>query len=80
MLKAINGFMEKAPGVSTHGEERISMLWFAGDTAVIAEAERDLKKVLTKMERTLTSYNLKINKKKTKILVAEKRKIGPTLN
>ena len=70
--KAINEIKEKAPGISIHGE-RISMLRFADDIAVVAETEGDLKKVLTNMERTMARYKLKINKKKTKILVCSRK-------
>ena len=66
MEKNIYGIKEKAPGISIHGE-RISMLQFADETAVVAETKKDLKKVLTNMERTMARYKLKINKKKTKI-------------
>ena len=48
------------------------MLRFADDIAVVAETEGDLK-VLTNMERTMARYKLKINKKKTKILVCSRK-------
>ena len=62
----MNEIKEKALGVSIYGE-RISMLRFADDIAVIAETERDLKKVLINMERTMATYKMRMNKKKTKI-------------
>ena len=50
------------------------MLRYADDiVALIADTEKDLKKTLTNMERTMARCPLKINKKKTKILVCSKR-------
>ena len=49
------------------------MLRFANDIAVVAETERDLKKVLTNMERATARYKRKINKKKTEILVCSRK-------
>ena len=62
--KAINEIKEKAPGISIHGE-KISMLRFADDIAVVAVTEGDLKKVLTNMERAMARYKLRINDKET---------------
>ena len=64
--KAINEIKEKSSGVNIHGE-KVSMLRFADDIAVVAETEKDLKKTLLNMEKSMVRYQLKISKKKTKI-------------
>ncbi|XP_021916640.1 uncharacterized protein LOC110828330 [Zootermopsis nevadensis] len=53
--------------------EKVDMLRFADDIAVLAENLQDLVATLAEMESTLsTTYNLNINKEKTKILVVSK--------
>ena len=58
--------------MNIHGE-KISMLRFADDIAVTAETEKDLKNILVNMGRVMGKYQLKINTKKTKILVCSRR-------
>jgi len=49
---------------------KIKMLRFADDIAVIAENEEELQRMLRCMEETLLNeQNMKINTKKTKVLV-----------
>ena len=64
--------------VSISTERKISMLQFADDRALIAETNKDLRKSLTNMERTIARYQLKINKKKTQILVCSNREEAKT--
>lgn len=55
-------------GVKIQGE-KVSMLRYADDIAVLSESKEDLEKMLETMEQVLESYGLKINKSKTKIMV-----------
>jgi Uri superfamily endonuclease len=50
------------------------MLRFAGDIA-IAEREKDLGNMLTKMNDSCKEYGMKISKNKTKILICSKQEL-----
>jgi len=49
------------------------MLRFVDDLAVIAESEKDLGNMLTKMNDSCNEYKMKINKNKSKILICSKK-------
>lgn len=51
---------------------RIMMLRYADDIALLAESERELQETLSEMNSILKNYNMKINAKKTKVLVCSK--------
>jgi len=52
-------------------DERIDMLRFADDIAIIAENEEDLQNILEIINLIMKNeYNMKINKAKTKVLFA----------
>jgi len=53
----------------------VQMLRFADDIAVIAENEEDLSNMLKKMNDTLKEYHMKINQRKTKVLICSKQQI-----
>lgn len=62
----------KGRGVVIHGE-KIDMLRFADDIAVVADNEEELTTMLKEMESVFNSkYGMKINKGKTKILSISK--------
>ena len=61
--KAINKIKEKALGINIRGE-KICMLRFADDIALIAETEKDLKKTLTSKKMTMARYQLKSAKRR----------------
>jgi hypothetical protein len=45
------------------------MLRFANDIAIVAGSGGDLQNYLNAIEKVFQEYNMKINKKKTKVLV-----------
>jgi hypothetical protein len=51
-----------------NGEE-INMLRFDDDIAIAAGIEADLRNLLITIEKVFQEYNLKINEKKTKVIV-----------
>ena len=53
-------------GVKLQGE-KISMIRFADDIAILAENEKYLQDTLNYMEEVMKEYKMKINKKKTKV-------------
>lgn len=68
-------------GVRVHGE-KIDMIRFADDIALIAESKEDLEELLGTIQRILNrNYNMKINKTKTKTMVVSRRntKVSITL-
>ena len=58
-------------GVQIQGEA-VSMIRFADDIALLGENEKALEESLLEMASILNDYNMKINKKKTKVLVCSK--------
>ena len=55
------------------GGVTVNTLRFADDIAVIAESEQELQEMLNVMDQILNAeYNLKINKKKTKVMVCSR--------
>uniref|UniRef100_A0A8D8Z0H2 Craniofacial development protein 2 n=1 Tax=Cacopsylla melanoneura TaxID=428564 RepID=A0A8D8Z0H2_9HEMI len=73
--EAINKIREETEvGVKIHGE-RIDMLRFADDIAITTETEEDLQLILQTMNNVMKNeFNMRINKKKTKILLCNKNK------
>ncbi|VVC41133.1 Reverse transcriptase domain [Cinara cedri] len=76
MKEAINKIREKGGvGINIHGE-KIDMLRFADDIAVLAENENDLQNTLNIMNDTMRDeFKMKINIKKTKILISSRRSL-----
>ena len=68
---AIKTFKERTKGVKVNGRQIHSMR-FANDIAIVAESERDLSNMLTNLSIALEQVQLKINAKKTKILIVDK--------
>lgn len=68
--KAIDRVREEVNlGLPIHGE-RIDMIRFADDIALMTESEEDLQRILNKMDSIMDEeFSMKINTKKTKILV-----------
>uniref|UniRef100_A0A2S2R187 Reverse transcriptase domain-containing protein n=1 Tax=Sipha flava TaxID=143950 RepID=A0A2S2R187_9HEMI len=58
-------------GISINGQ-KIHSIRFADDIALMAESTVDLKLMLHCLDTTLTKFSLKINRKKTKVLVLSK--------
>ena len=54
------------------------MLRFTDDIAVTGETETDLEMILVNMDRTMGKFMLKINKKKTMIMVCSRREEAKT--
>uniref|UniRef100_A0A8D8R4I6 Craniofacial development protein 2 n=1 Tax=Cacopsylla melanoneura TaxID=428564 RepID=A0A8D8R4I6_9HEMI len=69
--KAINESKECCTGVMLSGR-RVQMLRFADDIAVLAPDEFNLKRSLETMNEVFEKYKMKINMKKTEILVCTK--------
>lgn len=59
----------KKIGGAMIGKQRIYVMKFADDIAYIAENEEDLKKMLKELEKYVKENKMKVNVKKTKILV-----------
>lgn len=60
-------------GIKLNGREIDIMLRFADDITAIAENEKELQRMLSCMEETLLNrLNMKINTKKTKVLVCSR--------
>lgn len=53
----------------------VQMLRFADDIAVIGESEEDITNMLEKINDTLKEHYMKINQRKTKILICSKQQI-----
>lgn len=72
--EAINKIREKGGvGINIHGE-KIDMLRFADDIAVLAENENNLQNTLNIMNDTMRDeFKMKINIEKTKILISSRR-------
>ncbi|KAF2880795.1 hypothetical protein ILUMI_25378 [Ignelater luminosus] len=61
-------------GIKIHGE-KVEMLCYVDDTALLAENERDLKEALNQLQTVLKeSYDIKINHTKTRIIVCGKQR------
>jgi hypothetical protein len=72
-LDKVRQKLEGVGGVRIQGE-KVDMVRSADDIAVLAESEQDLIATLDEMETTLsTTYNMNINKAKTKILVVSRQ-------
>jgi len=78
---AMNQLKVETPeaGVKIHGE-RIPMLRFADDIAVLAESEKGLEKILTRMQEIMSQYKMKINTKKTKVMKCKVKETGRRMN
>jgi len=68
----IPGLLEKNLKGIKMGKAKISALMYADDIAIIAESRDEMRKALRIIEDTLEHRNLKLNKKKSKVL-----RIGP---
>ena len=66
-------------GIKVNGEI-ISSCRYADDTALLAESEVGLQRVIDKLDRVGINYGLRINTKKTKVMVMSKAKVGPKIN
>jgi hypothetical protein len=60
-------------GIKVNREE-INMLRFADDIAIVAGSENDLQNSWNTIEKVFQEYNMKINKKITKVLVCGRKK------
>jgi len=49
------------------------MIRFDNDLVIITENKVDLQRAINEMEATLTSFKMKINEKKTKILICAQK-------
>ncbi len=54
---------------------KISNMLFADDTVLLAESERDLKKLVNEFSNVCERRKLKVNVGKSKVMVFEKRKV-----
>lgn len=60
-------------GINIQGH-KIDMLRFADDMALLAESEEQLEQSLQELERIMKNeYNMKLNKKKTKVMICTKQ-------
>jgi len=66
---------EKSIGGIRVNDMLIQMLHFSNDIPMIAGSEEDLGNMLTKMNDSCKEYGMKINKKKTKILICSKQEL-----
>lgn len=66
--------MSDVGGVKINGN-RIKLVRFADDIALVAESEEELTQFLSIMNNIFISYDMKINKKKTKVLVCSREPI-----
>ena len=55
------------------GTTKVSILLYADDIALIAENEKDLQKMLTKLEEWCTKWQLLLNANKSKIVIFRKK-------
>lgn len=69
--EAIKEMKVNTNGISINGQ-KIHSIRFTDDITLIAESEGDLNRMLHCLDTTLTKFSLKINKKKTKVLVVSK--------
>lgn len=71
--KAIDRVREEfVTGVNIHGD-KVDMIRFADDIALITENEEDLQKILCKMDKIMEEeFNMRINANKTKVLVCSR--------
>lgn len=72
--KAIDRVREEVKvGISVQGE-KIDMIRFADDIAIITESEQDLQIMIKEMDRILGGeYDMKLNRHKTKVLVCNRK-------
>ena len=61
---------EAQAGIKTAGRN-INNLRYAGDTALMAESEEELKSLLMKVKEESEKAGLKLNIKKTKIMASD---------
>ena len=64
--------IEEEKGVKVNGIN-INNIRFADDTALVAEEEKDLQKLINKITETCRQYGMALNVKKTKIMVIDKK-------
>jgi len=70
---------EKTRGIKINGK-RIHSIRFADDIALIADTEKELNRMLEILNKLLEKFKLKINTKKTKIMVIDKQKHSVNAN
>ena len=68
--------IEDMPGAKVGGVN-INNVWFADDTALIANTEKDLQELVNKIKEESKLYGLSLNKKKTYTMVFSKKKEIP---
>ena len=63
------GLEEVQAGIKIAGRN-ISNLWYADDTTLMAESEKELKSLLMKVKKESEKVGLKLNIQKTKIITS----------
>ena len=63
--------LQDAKGFKINGK-RITNIRYADDTVIIAETEEDLQDMINAINLVSNQYNMKINRKKTKVMIIEK--------
>ncbi len=59
-------------GININGE-RISNIRYADDTALLAESQEQLQKMITKINNSCKKFGMSLNAKKTKVMIVEKK-------
>ncbi len=54
--------------------EKINNMLFADDTVLLAESEKDLQKLVNEFSNVCERRKLKVNVKKSKVMIFEKKK------
>ena len=67
----INALDEMEKGIKVGGT-RVRDIWFADDQTIIANTEEELKEIVDAMNLMATTYNMKINVDKTKVMCISK--------
>ena len=62
---------EKTKGIKANGE-RIHCIRFADDIVIVADSEKEMNRMLQVISDTLKLYKLKVNKRKSKVMVVRK--------
>ena len=70
----IKDALQEEDGIKINGES-ITTIRYADDTAILAEKEEDLQRMMSKIHQQCKNYGMNINLKKTKTMVINKK--GP---
>lgn len=78
-LEEMREVLQNTRGVRIQGR-KIDMIRYADDIALIADSEEELIETITTMKDILSTYNMKLNVNKTKIMVITKEEAQSQIN